>query len=135
MPRCNVDLTQADMVSEGEKVATIQRVYYQVKVGEKWNKDGTKEVDADEWNSTPGEKRRLHFLLQVPGEGSIFHDLYFMDSALGMSKRALTAMGVAITKEGFDADEALNNHVGITVTHEQASGYDARAQVSKFYRF
>jgi hypothetical protein len=140
----DVDLT-VEEVTDGEHTARVQKVTYQEKIGEKWNNDGTTDVDADRWGTLPNEKRRIQIQLSTVGEKgnpiNLFHEFYFTGGtpekakkAQEMSGRALAAMGVNITPEGFDPEEALNNEVGITITTEQTAGYSPKKVISKFYK-
>lgn len=134
MPRFDVDLTQVDVIS-GEVEGVVQKLEYQIKTGEKWNNAGTSTVEKDVWENHPdGATARIHLTIAVPGKGNLFHDLYFSDKAMPMTKRALKQMGVVFTPQGYNPDDALNAHIGMTVTVEEQAGYEPRSNIAKFYK-
>ena len=133
MPRLDVDLTKVDLI-EGEVTGEVKKIEYQIKTGEKWNNQGTTTVTKDEWLNAEGSLSRIHFIIAVQGKGNLFTALYFSEPAMPMTKRALAAMGVAFTPQGYDPDEALGKVVGMSVVVEEPSGFDPRSVVKKFYK-
>lgn len=133
MPRLNVDLTKVDVI-EGDHQGEVKKLEYQVKTGEKWNNEGTSTVTKDEWMNAPDAFARLHLTIAIPGKGNIFHDFYFSEKAMPMTKRGLEKMGVTFTADGYDPDEALGKTVGMNIVMQAQDGYEPRSQVSKWYK-
>ena len=130
-----IDLTSVGEIPAGPYVATVQNLTLQVKTGEKWNKDGTMDVqDHSEFFKYPVEQQRLHYQLFVPGKGGLWHDLYLTEKSLGFAKAFMRACGVAFDKDGFDPFECIGKQVGIDVVSEQAAGYEPRSVIAKTYR-
>lgn len=120
MGRIPIDVTVAGATPEGDYLGTVTKMQYQVKVGEKWNQDGTKSCDTvEEWLDFPVDMRRLHATIKLEKDGKGFgnewNDLYMKESALGFTKTFLQACGVAFDKTGFDADDCLNKQVAVHV--------------------
>lgn len=134
MPRLNVDLTKVDVIEGDFKDAEVKKVEYQIKTGEKWNNEGTSTVTKDQWENAADELARLHLTIAIPGKGSLFHDFYFSEKALPMTKRALTAIGVAFKAEGYNPDDAIGRKVGIVVAIKEEGGYEPRPNIVKFYK-
>ena len=51
MPRIPLDVTSAGVIPAGDYVGTISALKYQIKTGEKWNKDGTSDTDGETFSS------------------------------------------------------------------------------------
>lgn len=124
MGRVDVDLTAVGVIPDGEYVATVTKLSYQVKVGENWNREGTQDVDYSTWMTFAKDKRRLHFMLMVPGKGSAWHDLYMMDSAAGFAKEFMVAARVSFDKSGFEPEEAIGKQLllGVTIKDDGVHG-------------
>jgi len=133
MPRLDVDLTKVDLI-EGEVIGDVKKLDYQIKTGEKWNNQGTTTVDKEAWMKSEDDLARIHLTIAVQGKGNLFHDLYFSEKAMPMTKRALVAMGVKFTPTGYDPDEALGTTVGMSVIVDEPAGYEPRSIVKKFYK-
>ena len=134
MPLIPVDLTSVGL-QEGSYVGRITKIEYQIKVGEKWNKDGIESVPIEEMLKYPVEKQRVHLTILIPEKGeNIWHDLYLMESAKGFVKDVCEAAGVPYTTAGFDSEELLNKEVGIQVILKQSAGYSARPEIAKVYK-
>ena len=124
----DIDLSQVtDGVPEGSHEAIITKVEYQVKVGEKWNNDGTETVDAVRFMDFPVEKRRLRLTLAVPGKGNIWEEFYLTEKSLPFLKRLWKACKLVPGK--LDPDQLLNAHVGIKVIIK-----DERPEISGFFQ-
>lgn len=130
MPKFDLDLTSAGLVPEGRHIAVVQKLQYQVKVGEKWNQEGTLDVDYEAFKSYSEDDKRLHFTLQIPDVGVMFHTLYFKPTALGFMKTFLLAAGVNIS-EGFDPEDALGSFVTLVVIHKDEGEYGLKAIITK----
>lgn len=123
MPVVPIDLTIANLIPAGTYTGVVNKVTYQIKTGEKWNKEGTSDVSFDEFNNFSDDKRRLHYNLKIPGKGGLFHDVYLMESARGFAQAFYNACGTSMTKAGFDPEACIGNQIGITVTVEDRPGY------------
>ncbi len=121
MGRIPIDVTAAGATPDGSYLGTVTKMEYQAKVGEKWNKDGTKNCETmEEWFDFPVDMRRLHVTVKLEKDGKGFGnqwtDLYMKESALGFTKTFLQACGVTFDKSGFDPDDCLNKNVAVKVT-------------------
>ena len=132
--RIELDLTQVGMIPDGDHVVLVQKLERQVKVGDKWNKDGTKTVPPEEFAVAERDCKRLHFTLMITGKGSIWHDLYLGEKSLPFLKNFMKATGVNITKDGFDPDEAVGKQVGINVATKEDPTYGAQTQITKVWK-
>ena len=126
-----VDLTEVGIVPPGQHQATVSKLIYQIKTGPKWNKEGSMEVDKMEWSKHPMDTKRIKLFIRVIGVGDLVHDLYFMESALPMTKRALEGCGVKFTKNGYNPDLALNASILITVVHKDTPDYGLQVSIAK----
>ena len=123
MPIIPLDVTIAGLIPEGQHTATVAKLDYQIKTGDKWNKDGTSTTTFDEWSKFDAQRKRLHYVISVPGRGNIFHDLYVMESAAGFVQSFLKACGVPYSKEGFDAEACIGRQVGINMGIKEDPNY------------
>lgn len=130
MPIFNIDLTSVGLIPEGKHTAIVQKLEYQVKTGNAWNKDGTITIAPEETTNYPTDDQRLHFHLHIPGKGVIFHDLYLKESALAFMKNFMTAAGVPFSKNGFNPEDAVGKTLFITITHKD-DGYGIKSVISK----
>lgn len=119
MPKIGVDLTAVGLLPDGVYTGVVQTLAYQIKIGDKWNKEGTQVVDFDAFSSVAPERRRLHYTISIPGKGNIFSDYYMMESALGFIQAFMKACGVAYDKDGFDPEEAQGKQVQVEVTTKE----------------
>jgi len=131
MGRLDQDITEAGEIPAGQHTALVQKMDYQVKTGDKWNNDGTKTVEKEEWEKFPDDKARVQYTLKVGG-ASAFHELYFTEKSLGFVKRFLAACGVPPTKGGYNPEDAIGRQVVITITTVEKDGFDPRNQITKF---
>ncbi len=127
MPVFDIDLTTAGGPPDGTHVATVNKVDYEAKVGEKWNKDGIKVVSAEEAKAYPAEQRRLHITLSIPGHGNLWHDLYFMESALGFMKQFCQAAGIPLKNP--DCDSLVGKQVLVTLATKSDPTYGDRQNI------
>ena len=134
MPRIPLDVTTAGVIPAGDYVGTISTLKYQIKTGDKWNKDGTSDTDGETFQSFGDDKRRLHYTILIPGKGNIFHDLYLMPAAAGFVQQFLKSAGVGYDKTGFDPEEAVGKEIGLQIAVEDVADYGPRNLVSKFYK-
>lgn len=131
MAKIPLDVTAAGGVPDGDHIATVQKIEYQAKTGDKWNKEGTLICEQDQWNGYPADVKRVHITLAVPGKGNIWQDLYMKESALGFVKQFLVACGATVDKSGFDFDECLNKQISISVATVEQSGFDAQQKITR----
>jgi hypothetical protein len=115
MPIVPIDVTTAGLIKEGQYVATVQSVKYQIKTGEKWNADGTTDTDFDTWSAYGADSKRLHYTIAVPSQGNVFHDLYVMDKALGFVKEFFKKCNAPFSKEGFDPEAPVGKQIGLEI--------------------
>lgn len=116
MPTFDIDLTTVGLIEEGTYVGTINKVEYQIKEGEKWNKDGVITVDRETFEAYPkADNARLHLTIGIAGKGHIFHDLYLTKNALGFLQQFCKAAGVTYGKSGFNPDDFWGKQVGVRV--------------------
>lgn len=129
-----LDLTTPDIEAK-TYLGIVQSIEYQVKVGEKWNKEGTQTTSLDEMLSAPIDKQRIHIRIYLPDVGqSVWHDLYMMESARGFLKDFCRATGVELSPSGFDIEQALNKEVMVDIGIEQSDGYEPRPRINKIYK-
>jgi hypothetical protein len=117
MPKLKIDLTQVGVVPDGIHEGIITDIQYQVKTGEKWNREGTASLTREEWENYPLETKRLHLTIMT-NHGNVWHDLYLMPSAWGFVKEAVKAAGVAFDQSGFEPEDFRGKRVSITVVND-----------------
>jgi len=124
-----VDLTGVGVVPDGTHEGLIQDVQYQVKTGEKWNKDGTTTVTDEEWSKYPMENRRLNLVINTP-HGMIFHAIYMVEGGLSFVKQAVVAAGASFGKDGFDPQEMVGKRVRVQTIND-----DVGTRVKKLLKY
>jgi hypothetical protein len=134
MGKIPVDISAAGLFAEASYMGTIQKVEYQKKTGDKWNKDGTSTISFDEFVSLPMDNmKRARVTIAVDGKQNIWHDLYMGETSQGFVKEILDAARVTYDKSGYDLEELLNKSVGIKATIVEEAGYAAK-NVFRFYK-
>ena len=134
MSKIPIDLTTVGVIPPSRYVGTVQSVEYQVKVGEKWNKEGTQTVSIEEMLQAPVENQRVHLTIFIPDIGqNLWHDLYMKPSALPFVQAFCKAIGISYDKDGFDLDESTNGEIGLNITVTEDSEFGMQNQV-KFYK-
>lgn len=123
MPRLGVDLTAVGLIPDKTVQCQVAKLEYQIKVGDKWNKEGTKAATFEEFITVADELKRLHFTIAVPGHGNIFNDLYMKESALGFTQNFMKACGVAYDSTGFDPEDAVGKSVMVEITTSDDPDY------------
>jgi len=134
MPLIPVDVTTANIIPSGNYKAIVRGLTYQIKTGEKWNKDGTTEVMFEEWLKHPLDLRRVHLILLIAEKGLLFHQLYMVETAAGFMAAFLRATKVPITKEGFDIELSIEKEVGVDVGIIDDPAYEPRNVINKFFK-
>lgn len=125
----DIDLTTAGGPPDGVHLMTINKVEYQVKTGEKWNKEGTSTVTAEEAIAYPRENVRIHLTLAIAGAGNFWHDLYLGESSAGFRKQFCQAANIPLKNVNYD--ELVGKQILGTLTTSEREGYGARQQLSK----
>lgn len=128
MPKLSIDLTTTGLIPEGEHVAIVQNLEYQVKTGSSWNYEGTTTVQS--FDDYEGFEQRLRYTFNIPGKGNIYQDFYLKESALPFLKNFLIAAGVPFKKDGFDPEEALGKQVSLVIIYKD-DGYGIKNVISK----
>lgn len=134
MPYVPIDLTTVGLIPAGEYVGTVVKLSYQVKVGEKWNLEGTADVEPSVWNEADDKVKRLHFSISIPEKGYIFYDLYVAENARGFLKSFLKACDVPFDKKGFDPDACIGKQIGVSIIIEDDPLYGERNRIDKVYK-
>lgn len=130
MGRIPLDLTTLD-VQDGNYSGIVQKIEYQVKIGEKWNREGTETVTEEEMLQHAPDKTRFRITIYLPeAKTNVWLELYM--KAPGFIKSFLKAAGVPYDDSGFDIEEALNKEIGVTLVTEQQPGYEPRQNVKVF---
>jgi len=124
----DIDLTKvSDGVGEGAHTGTIQKVEYQIKTGQKWNNKGTTTVSQEDFNNADPNLARMHITINIPGQGNIWHDLYFSEKSLGFAKSFYKALGCGLN------EDILGKTIGIKVALKEDPGYDVKATITKVF--
>ncbi len=120
-----LDVTTAGLVPEGVHQAIVDKIVYERKVGEKFNKEGTVEVSFEEMLAQPLEndlgkplaraKIGLKVTKTLSGESAagkyLFNELYMSKSSAGFVKSFFDAAGVSYSRKGLDPRELANREV------------------------
>lgn len=125
----DIDLAKVRQgIADGSHTATIQKVEYQVKTGASWNNEGTTNVLREEFTNSDPDLSRMHLTLNVPGQGNIWHDLYFSDKSLGFVKSFYKALGCGLS------EDITGRTVGITVATIEDPKYGEQTRISKVFK-
>jgi hypothetical protein len=136
MAKFGIDFTKFGVVPDGVYPARIVKLIYQIKIGAKWNKEGTQVVsDAETLMNypIPVEQKRFKVQFDLIGTEHLpqFRDYYLMPSALGFLKELLDAAHVQYDENGFDPDDLLNAEVNVTITNSEDPQFGNRSEISK----
>lgn len=134
MPLIPIDVTAVNIIPPANYKAIVRGLTYQVKVGEKWNKEGIAEMPFEEWMKYPEDHRRIHLLILIPEKGLLFHDLYMVETARGFLSAFLRAAHVPFDKNGFDIELAVEKEIGVDVGVTDDPEYEPRNIINKFFK-
>lgn len=135
MGRVKTDLTVANLVKTDTYTGQVAKLNYQIKTGDKWNQEGTTNVDFEQWVEAPASSgidpesgkeithKRLQYIISLPGQGNHFNDLYMTTTSLGFVQSFMIACGVEYDSSGFDPDDAIGKSVGVEVTTNETEQY------------
>lgn len=131
MGRIGVDLTTAGLIPDATYTGQVQKLDYQISTGTKddgsgkasWKKESTQDVDFTAWSQVGNDRRRLHYIINIPGKPNIFADFYMMEASLGFLQAFMKGCNVAYDKDGFDPEEAVGKQVSIEVTSKDDATY------------
>jgi len=132
--RVRVDVTKAGMVPEGIHDAQVTGCKYQIKTGEKWNKDGTKTVEFPEWDAASDSPRRTQMVVHVAGSGNMFYDLYDQENCAFMFNNFLKACGVEFDENGYDLEETVGSHIKVEVGYSTNADGSVNAERTEIKR-
>jgi len=125
----DIDLSKVRVgIADGPHTGTIQKVEYQLKTGELWNNEGTTAITREEMNTADPAMVRMHITIGVPGQGNIWHDLYFSEKSMGFVKTFYKALGCEL------ADDITGKTIGINVITKEDPAYGEQTRISKVFK-
>jgi len=140
MPKMNIDLTTVGTAPDGTYTGcAISKYTLQAKTGEKWNNDGTTNIDVnefDKWLAYGSDLQRVRVHFSIPPQDSlkvavqVSRDYYMKDSALPFLKDLFKAASAPFDEGGFDFDDLLGKQVTLELVTKESNGY-TRQEVLK----
>ena len=126
MARLGVDLNSGGAVPDNTYLATVEKVEFKIKVGEKFNNEGTQVVDGNTFANHPTQKEetrkefgtgnlitkqfaqsKISWTLNT-GKGNVWHEVFMSDASMFMVKKAFDAFHIPYAEDGsFDTDDVL----------------------------